>query len=204
MFDLYRLKMPFGLKTALAEPILQYPDFDKDFLLASDASNYAVGWILSQGKMGNDKPIAYALRVLNSSEINYFTIEKECLCILFAIKHFRPYLWGKRFKIVTDHRPLVWLFNVSDMNSRLTRWRILLREFDYEIVYKPGTEHSNADALLRIYVIKNLDTMSFDEFMNSNNAYLNNNIEEINETYNDMPCYYDIILTLTADVQLKM
>jgi len=52
--------------------------------------------------------------------------------------------------------------------------------------------------------IKNLDTMSFDEFMNSKNVYLNNNIGEINETYNDIPSYYDIILTLTADLQLKI
>lgn len=185
------------------EPILQYPDFDKEFLLASDASNYAVGCVLSQGEMGNDKPIAYASRVLNTSEVNYSTIEKECLGIVFGIKHFRPYLWGKRFKIITDHRPLVWLFNVSDMNSRLARWRILLQEFDYEIVYKPGTEHSNADALSRICVIGKLDKMSFEEFMSNNKVYINNNIEEINETYDDIPNDYDILFTITADVQLK-
>jgi len=74
------------------EPILQYPDFDKEFLLTTDASNYALGCILSQGKVGDDKPIAYASRVLNKSEINYSTIEKECLGIVFGIKHFRPYL----------------------------------------------------------------------------------------------------------------
>jgi len=190
-------------KILTEEPILQYPDFEKEFLLATDASNYALGCVLSQGDKGNKKSIAYASRVLNSSEINYSTIEKECLVIIFGIKHFRPYLWGKKFKIITDHRPLVWLFNVSDMNSRLARWRMLLQEFDYEIVYKPGSEHNNADALSRICVIKSESVLPFEQFMNNNNIYINNNIEEINESIDDIPNNYDILLTLTADLNLS-
>jgi len=184
------------------EPILQYPDFKKEFLLTTDASNYALGCVLSQGEVDKDKPIAYASRVLNTSEINYSTIEKECLGIVFGIKHFRPYLWGKRFKIITDHRPLVWLFHVSDMNSRLARWRILLQEFEYEIIYKPGSENGNADALSRINLIKNKENMTFEEFMNNNNVYTNNNIEEINENYSEITSDYDILITLTSDLTL--
>jgi len=112
-----------NLKFALiSKPILQFPEFKKTFLITTDASNYALDCVLSQGEIGQDRPIAYASRVLNDSEINYSTIEKECLGIVFAIKPFGPYVWGTKFVIITDHRPLVWLFNVSDMNSRLARW----------------------------------------------------------------------------------
>ena len=64
------------------EPILQYPDFSKPFVLTTDASNFAIGAVLSQGKIGSDLPIAYASRALNASETNYSTIEKELLAIV--------------------------------------------------------------------------------------------------------------------------
>lgn len=130
-------------------PILQYPDFSKPFLLTTDASNYAVSAILSQGKINKDLPIAYASRTLNKSEGNYSTTEKECLAIIFGTKVFRPYLYGRKFKIVTDHKPLQWLFNCKDPSSKLVRWRLKLEEFDYEIVYKKGKINCNADSLSR-------------------------------------------------------
>ena len=71
------------------------------------------------------------------------------LAIVFAIKHFRPYLYGHKFTLVTDHRPLIWLNNLKDPVSRLARWRIKLSDHDYEITYKRGVANSNADALSR-------------------------------------------------------
>lgn len=132
------------------EPILQYPDFSKTFNLTCDASNVALGAVLSQGPIGQDLPIAYASRTLNDSERNYSTIEKECLCIVWATKYFRPYLFGRKFNIITDHKPLQWLFNQKDPSSKLVRWRIKLEEFDYNITYKKGKLNTNADALSRI------------------------------------------------------
>ena len=71
------------LKTLLcSEPLLQYPDFTRPFLITTDASKYAVGGILSQGPIGKDRPVAYASRLLNSAEQNYSTIEKELLAII--------------------------------------------------------------------------------------------------------------------------
>ena len=130
--------------------ILQYPDFNNDFILTTDASNYAIGAVLSQGIIGQDKPICYASRTLTQTEQNYRTIEKELLAIVWSCKYFRPYLFGRRFKIVTDHKPLTWLFNLKEPNSKLVRWRLKLEEYDYEISYKKGTLNSNADALSRI------------------------------------------------------
>lgn len=141
------------------DPILQYPDFSKEFLLTTDASNVAVGAILSQGAIGSDKPIAYASRTLNSSEMNYSTIEKELLAIVWATKYFRPYLFGRKFKIITDHKPLQWVMSLKEPNSRLTRWRLKLSEYDFTVEYKQGKRNCNADALSRIE-INNEDTES--------------------------------------------
>lgn len=128
------------------DPILVYPDFSKPFTLTTDASNFALGAILSQ----DDHPICYASRTLNEHEINYSTIEKELLAIIWATKYFRPYLFGRKFIIETDHRPLTWLFSIKEPNSKLVRWRLKLSEFDYQIKYKKGKKNSNADALSRI------------------------------------------------------
>ena len=70
--------------------------------------------------------------------VNYSTIEKELLAILFSVETFRPYLYGKQFTLETGHRPLVWLHNVKNPNSKLIRWRLRLNEYDYVIVYKKG------------------------------------------------------------------
>lgn len=134
------------------DPILQYPDFDKEFLLTTDASNVAIGAVLSQGPVGSDKPIAYASRTLNTSESNYSTIEKELLAIVWATKYFRPYLFGRKFKILSDHKPLQWVMNLKEPNSRLTRWRLKLSEYDFTVVYKLGKHNTNADALSRIQI----------------------------------------------------
>lgn len=134
------------------DPILQYPDFDKDFILTTDASNVALGAVLSQGTVGSDKPVCYASRTLSDSELNYSTIEKELLAIVWATKYFRPYLFGRKFKIITDHKPLQWIMNLKEPNSRLTRWRLKLSEFDYTVIYKKGKFNTNADALSRVQI----------------------------------------------------
>ncbi|XP_036140388.1 uncharacterized protein LOC118644842 [Monomorium pharaonis] len=138
------------LKLALcSNPILQYPDFTKPFILTTDASGYAIRGVLSQGPVGQDLPISYTSRILNAAEKNYSTIEKECLVIVYCVNHFRPYLYGKRFTIITDHKPLVWLNSIKDPSSRLWKWRNKLSEYDFEIKYKKGTLNNNADALSR-------------------------------------------------------
>src|SRR5436190_4917647 len=139
-------------KTLLSnDPILKYPDFTKDFILTTDASNYAIGAVLSQKDKNNkDLPIAYISRTLNTHEINYSTIEKELLAIVWSTKQFRPYLLGHKFKIITDHRPLVWLNSLKEPNQKLIRWKLKLEEFNYTIEYKKGCQNVVADALSRI------------------------------------------------------
>lgn len=129
-------------------PILAYPDFEKPFTLTTDASNVALGSVLSQ----NNRPIAYYSRTLNSAEKNYSTIEKELLAILASVRHFRPYLYGRHFTIFTDHNPLCWLYKIKEPNSRLVRWKLKLDEYQFDIQYKKGRENSVADALSRIEI----------------------------------------------------
>jgi len=130
--------------------ILQYPDFSQPFVLTTDASDFALGAVLSQGPVGKDRPVAYASRTLTKSEINYSTIEKELLAIIWACKHFRPYLFGKKFTLFTDHKPLTYIFSLKTPNSKLVRWRLALEEYQYEIRYRPGKQNVVADGLSRI------------------------------------------------------
>ncbi|KAK9717196.1 RNase H-like domain found in reverse transcriptase [Popillia japonica] len=130
-------------------PILEYPNFseDNEFHLRTDASGFAIGDVLANS---NDKPIAFASKSLNKAERNYCTLEKELLAIVWAVKYFRPYLFGKKFKIFTDHKPLIYLFSMTNPSSRLTKFRLLLEEYDFEINYVKGKDNVVADALSRI------------------------------------------------------
>ena len=130
-------------------PILAYPQFDASFKLQTDASNVAIGAVLSQEQDGSERVIAYWSRQLQKAERNYSVIEREALAAVAAIREFYPYLYGFHFKLVTDHNPLVSLKGLKDVGGRLTRWALFLQQFDFEVVHRPGREHGNADALSR-------------------------------------------------------
>jgi phospholipid-translocating ATPase len=140
------------LKEMLCQtPILRSPDFEKEFILQTDASDIGVGAVLSQlDEEGKDCPLAYYSRKLLPREQKYSTVEKECLAIRLAVEHFRVYLLGKPFTIHTDHRSLVWLNRFKDKNGRLTRWSLALQPYIFKVVHKAGAKNGNADALSRI------------------------------------------------------
>lgn len=143
------------LKECLSNPpVLDYPDFSEKnrFILQTDSSGFAVGSVLCNG---NGKPVAYASRSLNKGELNYPIIEKELLAIVWAVKYFRPYLFGKKFTIRTDHKPLLYLFSMKDPSSRLTKFRLSLEQYDFDVEYVKGKENVAADALSRIIVTSN-------------------------------------------------
>lgn len=131
--------------------ILIFPDFNKPFLLTTDASNYAIGAVLSQGEIGKDRPITYISRSLNQTEENYATNEKEMLAIVWALDNLRNYLYGaKKIKIITDHQPLTFTLSNRNNNAKLKRWKARIEEYNYEIIYKPGSTNKVADALSRL------------------------------------------------------
>ena len=132
-------------------PVLQTPDFDRGFVLQTDASNRGVGAVLGQtDEAGSDQPVAYYSRKLLPREENYSTIEKECLAIKLAVQAFRVYLLGRQFTIQTDHRALEWLDRVKENNGRLTRWSLALQPFQFTVQHRRGAHNANADSLSRL------------------------------------------------------
>ncbi|GBC01374.1 hypothetical protein RclHR1_41680001 [Rhizophagus clarus] len=100
------------LKTKLTQAsIVQYPDFEKPFLLYTDASLIGIGVVLAQKDSKDEYVVAYASRILAPAEKNYVITELECLAIIWAVKYFRHYLFGIHFTIITDHSALKWLLN---------------------------------------------------------------------------------------------
>ena len=87
----------------------------------------------------------YASWHFNKAELNYSTIEKEAVAIIFGIKRFRHYLQDKPFVILSDHRPLQWLNTFKDETGRLGRWSIMLANTYYTVKYRPGRIRENAD-----------------------------------------------------------
>ena len=130
-------------------PVLAHPHFEEKFLVTTDASGYAIGAVLSQGEIRKDRPIAFVSRAMNQAEKNFCTFSKEALAIVCAITQFRPYLYGNKFTLITDHRPLVWLNSQNDPGSRVTRWRLKLLDYQFDVVYKKGDLTLNADAFSR-------------------------------------------------------
>lgn len=148
-------------KRLTSYPILRQPDFSKPFILYTDASGIAIGAILCQvDDDGNEYVVAYASRKLKGAELNYGITEKECLAVIWAIKHFRVYLFGKKFKVVTDHSALQWLMKIKEPIGKLARWSIFLQTYEFDIVYRQGKKHQNVDALSRAFDVNLIELYS--------------------------------------------
>ena len=106
-------------------------------------------------KNGSECPIAYVSRTLSSSERNYAQIEKEALALVFGVLKFHQYIYGRRFTLVTDHKPLLSILGPktgipSLAAARMQRWSFLLSAYQYDIIFKPTASHCNADGLSRL------------------------------------------------------
>ena len=138
------------LKERLANAaVLAYPDYSLEFEIHPDACGYGVGAVLVQRQMGEERPLAFASRIMTASERNYSITEKECLALVWAVKKFRFFIWGRPIRIVTDHHALCWLQSKKDLAGRLSRWAMQLMEYKYTIAHKDGRLHADADALSR-------------------------------------------------------
>ena len=143
-------------KLLSSKSLLVHYDPHLPLILACDASAYGIGAVLSHRLPdGSEKPLGYTSRTLNQAERNYSQLEKEGLSLVFGIKKFYSYLFGRPFDLVTDHQPLLGLLKEGRSTSpqasaRIRRWSIYLSMFEYQLKFRRTTAHANADALSRL------------------------------------------------------
>lgn len=141
------------LKTLLtSSPILALPNFTLPFTVHCDASATGLGAVLTQVVNNFERVICYASKSLNAAQRKYSATDRECLAIHWAITHWRVYLLGQRFVVVTDHMALKWLFaaNRRDPHHRHDRLILDLQQYDFTVVHRAGSAHADADALSRM------------------------------------------------------
>lgn len=135
---------------------LAYFQDNLPLVLATDASPYGLGAVISHiYEDGSERPIAFASKTLDKHQQNYSQIEKEGLAIIFGVKRFHQFLYGRKFLLLTDHKPLLSIFNPNKQlptmaAHRIQRWAITLMAYNFEIKYRKTTDHANADALSRL------------------------------------------------------
>jgi hypothetical protein len=143
-------------KLLTSKPVLRIPDLSRPFILYCDASEWALGVVLGQrelrkdGSEGDEYVCAYASRVLRGAEKNLSVTEKECLAVIYGLREFRVYLLGSKFTLYTDHIALTWLLNIKEPVGKLYRWAVLIQQYDFDIIYKKGSKHTNANMLMQL------------------------------------------------------
>lgn len=135
----------------VSAPILHYPDFEKPFVIATDASGTGIGAVLLQKGERKYMPIAFASRALNPAEQRYSTTQKEALAVVWGLKKFRDTCLGYPVTILTDHQPVLGLFKGRNLTGKLARWFLQIQEMEPQLKYIPGTANTIADALSRVH-----------------------------------------------------
>ena len=147
-------------QTVTDDSTLQYFDTSQTPVLQTDASLKGLGATLLQ----NGKPVAYASKSLSDTETRYACIERELLAIVFGMQRFHTYLYGRKFKVITDHKPLVMIRQkpLTRAPPRLQRMMLKLQGYQLDIEYRPGREMTLADTLSRLPNARNGETIDLD------------------------------------------
>jgi len=134
-------------------PVLVFPNFQREFVLETDASGLGLGAVLAQEQnSGHIAPIAFASRTLQKHEQAYGVTELEALGVVWEVKHFRPYLYGHTCNVYADHEALKALLNTPHPSGKLARWGLAIQKLNLRIHYRPGQTNKVADALSRCLV----------------------------------------------------
>jgi predicted aspartyl protease len=134
----------------VSAPILHIYDKSKDIIVKTDCSGFAWGAVLCQVYDGVEMPVAYASGTLNSSQRNWPTWKREMYGSLKAIEKWRPYLLGNTFTLVTDHKANIYLMDpLQDHSNMINNWKMILSQYRYKVVHRPGKYLVLEDALSR-------------------------------------------------------
>ena len=129
--------------------ILTIPSQQDVFTLHTDASGAGIGATLNVIREGEDRPVAYFSKQLQGAQRRYSATELEGLAIFKSVHYFAHFLFGRHFTVVTDHKALVAFLHSRVLNRRLQGWMLQLAQFDFDIIYRPGKDNLDADALSR-------------------------------------------------------
>ena len=163
-----------------SEQVLCHYDPNRPVKLACDASPYGLGGVLSHiMDDGTERPIAFASRSLTKAEKGYSQIDKEALALYWGVLKFHTYLYGRRFTLVTDHKPLVSILNPNTgipamTAARLQRYALYLAGHTYDIEYRNTKQHCNADGLSRLPL-----TTSVDDYTDTASVYYTSQMEQL-------------------------
>lgn len=135
-------------KCITTAPVLRFPVFTSPFYVHADACDLGLGAaLMKKDAEGYEVVVAYASPSLHKAEKPYSTPEKECLAVIWALEHFRPYVEGLHVNVFTDHNSLKWLMSHPNPSGRLATWSLRLQDFDFTVIHKPGAHNSVPDAL---------------------------------------------------------
>ncbi len=132
-----------------SSPVLIFPDYTREFILDTDASDVGLGGTLMQERNGSTHPIAYASRLCTTTERNYSITERETLAVIYCLEHFRGMILGYKIRVWTDYTAIQNLFKHKNLRGRLARWFVALQNYEIELEYIPGKKNTAADALSR-------------------------------------------------------
>lgn len=132
-----------------SSPVLATPCLDRPFKIQVDASLVGAGAVLLQEHDGVDRPVCYFSKKFNRYQLNYSTIEKEALALIWALQHFEVYVSAGSLVIYTDHNLLTFLNSLKCPNQRLMRWALFLQAYCLDVRHIEGRNNVMADALSR-------------------------------------------------------
>jgi hypothetical protein len=146
----HQLKFDTLKKAMSSLPLLAHPDFTKEFILRVDGSKQGVGGLLAQlDDKGVEKVVAFCSKKLSRCERRWAPNEIEAYAMVWGIQHFHNYLYGREFKLETDHKNLLYVMKNDPNSSKVARWSVAVQGYRFHIVHVPGVENVVADCLSR-------------------------------------------------------
>ncbi|GBG67325.1 hypothetical protein CBR_g464 [Chara braunii] len=152
----------------ISAPVLIRPDPEKSFVLITDWQPEAISAILAQvGPSRLENRVEYASKSVPTCKRNYAAPTGECYVALWGISHFRAYLYGRKFTLVTDHEPLLALKKSKDYSGMIGQWATVVQSMDFDIRHRKHERHGNANGLTRLHqpekVPKNEEVIPWNE-----------------------------------------